>query len=363
MGIPAEKQQLIFEPFTQADTSTTRQHGGTGLGLAISARLIEMMRGRIWVESAAGRGSTFHFTASFGKAAAKSPAGFRATPAILENLRVLIVDDNATNREILQKNLEYWRMIPSAAAGARKALDLLHRAKSDGAPFGLLIVDCHMPETDGFMLVEEIRKSPALAGLVTVMLTSGGQRGHGQRCKELGIAAYLIKPILQSELLEALLLALGSSPASAQPDQPAVRQSLRREGTPLRVLLAEDNAVNQRVAVRLLEKQGHTVVVASDGRKALEALARQHFDVVLMDVQMPVMDGVEATAAIREQEKASGIHVPIIAMTAHAMTGDRERFLASGMDGYVSKPIHGPSLLEAIQGALSVGTRGTVYSR
>jgi two-component system sensor histidine kinase/response regulator len=363
MGIPAEKQQLIFEPFTQADTSTTRQHGGTGLGLAISARLIEMMRGRIWVESAAGRGSTFHFTASFGKAAAKSPAGFRATPAILENLRVLIVDDNATNREILQKNLEYWRMIPSAAAGARKALDLLHRAKSDGAPFGLLIVDCHMPETDGFMLVEEIRKSPALAGLVTVMLTSGGQRGHGQRCKELGIAAYLIKPILQSELLEALLLALGSSPASAQPDQPAVRQSLRREGTPLRVLLAEDNAVNQRVAVRLLEKQGHTVVVASDGRKALEALARQHFDVVLMDVQMPVMDGVEATAAIREQEKASGIHVPIIAMTAHAMTGDRERFLASGMDGYVSKPIHEPSLLEAIESALSVGTRGTVYSR
>jgi len=363
IGIPAEKQKLIFEPFTQADTSTTRKHGGTGLGLAISTRLIEMMGGRIWVESAAGRGSTFHFTARFGKAAAKSPAGIRATPAILENLRVLIVDDNATNRQILQKNLEYWRMIPSSAAGASEALDLLHRATSDGVPFGLLIVDCHMPETDGFMLVEEIRKSPALAGLVAVMLTSGGQRGDGQRCKQLGIAAYLIKPILQSELLEALLLALGSGSAAAQPDQPAVRQSLRREGRPLRVLLAEDNAVNQRVAVRLLEKQGHTVVVASDGRKALEALAREQFDVVLMDVQMPVMDGVEATAAIREKEKATGIHIPIIAMTAHAMTGDRERFLADGMDGYVSKPIHGPVLLEAIESTLSAGTRGTVYSR
>ena len=363
MGIPADKQKIIFEPFTQADTSTTRKHGGTGLGLAISARLIEMMGGRIWVESAAGRGSTFHFAARFGKGAAKSPAGIRATPAILENLRALIVDDNATNRQILQKNLEYWRMIPSAAAGAREALDLLHRATSDGVPFGLLIVDCHMPETDGFMLVEEIRKSPALAGLVTVMLTSGGQRGDGQRCKQLGIAAYLIKPILQSELLEALLLALGSGSAVAQPDLAALRQSLRREGRPLRVLLAEDNAVNQRVAVRLLEKQGHTVVVASDGRKALEALARERFDVVLMDVQMPVMDGVETTAAIREKEKATGIHIPIIAMTAHAMTGDRERFLASGMDGYVSKPIHGPQLLEAIESALSVGTRGTVYSR
>lgn len=213
------------------------------------------------------------------------------------------------------------------------------------------------------MLVEEIRKSPALAGLVTVMLTSGGQRGDGQRCKQLGIAAYLIKPILQSELLEALLLALGSGSAVAQPDLAALRQSLRREGRPLRVLLAEDNAVNQRVAVRLLEKQGHTVVVASDGRKALEALARERFDVVLMDVQMPVMDGVETTAAIREKEKATGIHIPIIAMTAHAMTGDRERFLASGMDGYVSKPIHGPQLLEAIESALSVGTSGTVYSR
>ncbi|MGD0133960.1 MAG: PAS domain S-box protein [Bryobacteraceae bacterium] len=363
MGIPAEKQKIIFEPFTQADTSTTRQHGGTGLGLAISARLIEMMGGRIWVESAAGLGSTFHFTARFGKGAAKSPVGVRVTPAILENLRALIVDDNATNRQILQKNLEYWRMIPSAAAGAREAMDLLHRAKSDGVPFGLLIVDCHMPETDGFMLVEEIRKSPALAGLVTVMLTSGGQRGDGQRCKELGIAAYLIKPILQSELLEALLLALGSSSVAAEPDQPAIRQALRREGGPLRVLLAEDNAVNQRVAVRLLEKQGHKVVVASDGRKALEALARQQFDVVLMDVQMPVMDGVEATAAIREKEKATGIHIPIIAMTAHAMTGDRERFLAGGMDGYVSKPVRGPQLLEAIESALSVGTRGTAYSR
>ena len=354
IGIPAEKQKVIFEPFTQADTSTTRKYGGTGLGLAITVRLIEMMGGRIWVESEPGKGSTFHFTAHFGKAAAGVSIGTRANPAVLENLRVLVVDDNATNRQILQTNLEYWRMRPIAAASAADALALLHQARLAGTPFALLIVDCHMPGMDGFMLVEVIQKSTELAGLTTVMLSSGGQRGDAQRCKQLGIGAYLVKPILQAELLEVVLAVLGSRTDAAEPAQLVPNHSLRKGSRPLRILLAEDNVVNQRLAMRMLEKQGHTVVIAGDGVMALAELERARFDVVLMDVQMPLMDGVEATAAIRKEERSTGQHIPIIAMTAHAMLGDRQRFLASGMDGYVSKPIHTQELFTAIENVLSL---------
>jgi two-component system sensor histidine kinase/response regulator len=355
IGIPPEKQKLIFEPFAQADTSTTRNYGGTGLGLSISMRLIHMMGGRIWLESESGKGSTFHFTARFGKATGAVSTGDSADPAILENVRVLVVDDNATNRQILERTLSYWRMRPTAASGAEAGLVLLQKAKSAGVPFGLMIVDCHMPEMDGFMMVEEIQKSTELASLTTVMLTSGGQRGDGQRCKELGIAAYLIKPIQQSDLLEALLRVLGSRPDAAKPVQLVTRHSLREARMPLRILLAEDNVVNQRLAVRLLEKQGHMVFLASDGVKALEAMEKDSFDLVFMDVQMPVMDGVEATAAIREKEKSTGTHIPIVAMTAHAMAGDRQRFLESGMDGYVSKPVHSQELFDAIETAFSPG--------
>ena len=354
IGIPAEKQKVIFEPFTQADTSTTRKYGGTGLGLAITVRLIEMMGGRIWVESEPGKGSTFHFTAHFGKAAAGVSIGTRANPAVLENLRVLVVDDNATNRQILQTNLEYWRMRPIVAASAADALALLHQARLAGTPFALLIVDCHMPGMDGFMLVEVIQKSTELAGLTTVMLSSGGQRGDAQRCKQLGIGAYLVKPILQAELLEVVLAVLGSRTDAAEPAQLVPNHSVREGNRPLRILLAEDNVVNQRLAMRMLEKQGHTVVIAGDGVMALAELERARFDVVLMDVQMPLMDGVEATAAIRKEERSTGQHIPIIAMTAHAMLGDRQRFLASGMDGYVSKPIHTQELFTAIENVLSL---------
>jgi two-component system, sensor histidine kinase and response regulator len=354
IGIPLEKQKLIFDPFTQADTSTTRQYGGTGLGLAITARLIEMMGGRIWVESEVGKGSTFHFTAHFGNAAAGVSLGSRANPAILENLRVLVVDDNATNRQILEKTMEYWGMRPTVAASAEDALALLRQASLTGTPFALLIVDCHMPEMDGFTLVEVIRKSPDWMGLITVMLSSGGQRGDAQRCKQLGMAAYLVKPILQSELLETLLGALGSPLGTGQPAELVAKHSLWKEKRPLRVLLAEDNVVNQRLAVRMLEKQGHTVVVAGDGVRALRALERDRFDVVLMDVQMPRMDGVEVTAAIRKREIATGDHMPVLAMTAHAMAGDRQRFLESGMDGYISKPVNQKELFEAIENVLAL---------
>jgi PAS domain S-box-containing protein len=347
IGIPAEKRELIFEPFSQADTSTTRRYGGTGLGLSISSRLISMMNGRVWLESEAGHGTTFHFTAHFGMASVSCTPS--ADPSMLENLRVLIVDDNATNRQILEKTLAYWNMRPTSAAAAAEGLALLQQAQASGTPFALMIVDCHMPDVDGFMFVEHLRELPEMQDLVTVMLTSGGQRGDGQRCKELGIAAYLIKPVLQSDLLEALLRVLGTRSDPAEPAQLITRHTLREARPPLRVLLAEDNPVNQRLAVRLLEKEGHSVVVAGNGAKALEALEGQQFDLVLMDVQMPVMDGMEATAAIRKREQSSGAHIPIVAMTAHAMAGDRQRFLSLGMDRYVSKPIHSSDLFDTIE--------------
>jgi two-component system sensor histidine kinase/response regulator len=353
IGIPAKKQQLIFEPFSQADTSTTRRYGGTGLGLSISSRLIAMMNGRIWLESEPGQGSTFHFTARFGRATALS-IPVCGDPAALENMRVLIVDDNATNRQILDKTVRHWKMLPTSASGGEAGLAMLQRAQAAGAPFGLMLIDCHMPDMDGFMLVEHMRKIPELHGPVTVMLTSGGQRGDGQRCKELGIAAYLIKPVLQSDLLEALLRVLAPRSDAAAPVQVITRHTLRESRRPLRVLLAEDNIVNQRVAVRLLEKEGHSVVVAGDGTQALEAMQRQPFDLILMDVQMPVMDGMETTAAIRKLEQGSGVHIPIVAMTAHAMTGDRQRFLSLGMDGYVSKPIHSRDLYDTIDNVFAL---------
>ena len=357
IGIPPEKQKLIFEPFTQADTSTTRQYGGTGLGLSISMRLIEMMGGRIWLESEVGKGSTFHFSASFGvvKHAAARPA--LTDPAVLDDVRVLVVDDNATNRQILERTLSYWRMRPTAVSNATAALNLLREAKAAGVPFGLLVADCHMPDVDGFMLVEQIQRSPELSNLVTIMLTSGGQRGDGARCKQLGIAAYLIKPVLQADLLDALLQVL-SSGGSAKPTQVITRYTLREGRMPLRILLAEDNLVNQKLASRLLENQGHMVVVAADGAQALGTLEKQNFDLILMDAQMPVMDGFECTAAIRRLEQNTRAHIPIIAMTAHAMLGDRQRCLQAGMDGYIAKPVHAHELFETIETVLAHAEQG-----
>ncbi len=349
IGIPLEKQKLIFEPFSQADSSTTRRFGGTGLGLTISLRLIEMMGGRLWLESELGRGSMFHFTAQLGRATGVLSNTPTIDAALLDNLPVLVVDDNETNRQILDATLKHWSMKPACVSSAREALVALTSAGETGRPFELMIVDCQMPELDGFMLVEQIRNKPKLKRPVILMLTSGGQRGDGARCRELGIAAYLIKPVLQSDLLEALVRVIAPPNSSgSMPTQPITRHTLREGRRRLRILLAEDNSVNQLLASRLLEKLGHSVVVAGDGAKALDVLDKESFDVVLMDVQMPVMDGVEATAAIRARESVTGTHMPIIAMTAHAMAGDRQRFLAQGMDGYVSKPIHSRELFDAI---------------
>jgi two-component system sensor histidine kinase/response regulator len=353
IGIAPDKRKLIFEPFSQADTSTTRKYGGTGLGLSISIRLIEMMGGRIWLESEESLGTTFHFTARLENASTLVSRPASLDPAILDDVRVLVVDDNATNRQILETTLSYWRMKSSSAVGAEEAIRLLKSAQSAGTPFGLMVLDCHMPDIDGFMLMERVQNLRELDGLLTVMLTSGGQRGDAVRCKELDIAAYLIKPALQSDLLETLLNVLGSREGVARPAKLVTRHTLREGRAPLRILLTEDNAVNQRLASRLLEKQGHVVMMADDGVKALKACNENTFDLILMDVQMPVMDGMEATAAIRQTEQTTGHHIPIIAMTAHAMAGDRKRFLNAGMDGYVSKPIHARELLEAIDSVLS----------
>ena len=342
IGIPENKRELIFAPFSQADTSTTRKYGGTGLGLTISTRLVQMMGGKIWVESEMGRGSQFHFTVRLGAAEAKEiKLGTVAPPEFLRDVKVLVVDDNRTNCRILEGLLLRWHMKPSLVSGGAQALAELSAAREGGKPYRLILTDMHMPDMDGFAMIEEIRRKPELATATIMMLTSAGHRGDAARCQELGVAAYLLKPVRQSELREAVARVLG-----AQQHEGAIPlitrfslQDAREPDSFLSVLLAEDNLVNQRLAVRLLEKRGHRVVVAGTGLEALKALEKESFDLVLMDVQMPEMDGLEATAAIREKEKSTGGHQAVVALTAHAMKGDREKCLAGGMDGYLTKPI------------------------
>jgi len=361
IGIPREKQQLIFEAFAQGDASTTRKYGGTGLGLAITSQLVKMMRGRLWVESEPGKGSTFHFIAHFGLAQAPTKPHALQDTVGLRDMPVLVVDDNATNRRILEAMLTHWVMQPTLAEGGQEALGYMNAARNAGKPYPLVLIDAQMPDMDGFALAEQIKQDPTLAGATIMLLTSAGQRGDAARCRELGIAVYLIKPIRQSELLEAILLALGRP--SREGERPVVltRHSLREARRQLRVLVAEDNVVNQALVVRLLEKQGHTAVVARNGKEVLAILensAFHGFNCVLMDVQMPEMDGFEATAAIRQKEEASGLHLPIIAMTAHAMKGDRERCLAAGMDGYVAKPINPNELFETVESLVALKAGG-----
>ena len=349
IGIPSEKQRTIFEAFTQADSSMTRKFGGTGLGLTISSRLVEGMGGRMWVESEPGQGTTFHFTVNLGLQKDSPSAPVPREAVDLRDLPVLVVDDNSTNRRLLHEILTHWQMRPTLADSGRAALAALKLAKEAGERFPLILVDAQMPEMDGFALVERIKRNPDLIGATIMMLTSAGLRGDAVRCRELGIHAYLTKPITQAELWEAIQLALGTAEQQEGQTVLVTRHSLHKTHKQVHILLAEDNAVNQALAVRLLEKRGFMITVASDGREAVAALRKQPFDLVLMDVQMPGMDGFETTRAIRVQEKVSGGHIPIIAMTAHAMKGDRERCLEAGMDGFLSKPIQPKELFEAIE--------------
>jgi two-component system sensor histidine kinase/response regulator len=349
IGVPLDKQASIFKAFNQADGSMTRKYGGTGLGLTISSRLVGLMGGRIWVESESGKGSRFHFTARFALQKVPARTIVPRDPETLRDMRVLVVDDNATNRHILIKMLQNWRMQPTAAESGAKAIVTLGEAKGLGRVFPLILLDAQMPEMDGFAVAECIKRNPDWRSATVMMLSSAGQRGDAMRCRELGVAAYLTKPVRQSELLDAILTALGTRTRGDAPDSLVTRHSLRENRGHLRILLVEDNAVNQLVALRLLEKSGHVVTVAANGRKALEALENETYDVVLMDVQMPEMDGWEATRAIREKEKTTGGHIPIVAMTAHAMKGDEERCLAAGMDRYLTKPIRTLELLAILE--------------
>jgi two-component system, sensor histidine kinase and response regulator len=356
VGIEPRKLNSIFEAFNQADTSTTREYGGTGLGLTISKSLIEMMGGRIWVESEPGVGSRFHFTAKFDIAEIHRKVVEANTSSVaLSGVKVLIVDDNRTNRRILEGLLKRWGMAPTAMPDGEKALAELSAARKRNEPYRLILTDMHMPKMDGFDMVERIKDTPEFSAATIMMLTSGGQRGDAERCGKLGISAYLLKPVRQSELREAISRVLQAKEQTgdiAVITQDALNE--KRNAVSLHILLAEDNPVNQKLAVRLLEKRGHKVAVAGNGKQAVSAMEQRSFDLVLMDVQMPEMDGLEATRLLREREQGSGSHQAVVAMTALVMKGDRERCISAGMDGYLSKPIRPLELDEVLEKYMAI---------
>jgi two-component system sensor histidine kinase/response regulator len=376
IGIPPAKQALVFDAFTQAEGSTTRRFGGTGLGLTISRRLVALMGGDLRVESEVGRGSAFSFTARFGAGApAEAPAAPDTAP--LRGLRALVVDDGATNRRLYEEILRRWGMRVTAVDAADAALAAVREALAGGDPFRLVLSDVQMPGTDGLGLAAALRQERPSGGPVVILLSSGGRPGDAARCRQLGVAAYVTKPATQQELLDAILAALDST-SPGRPARLVTRHSLRERRSRLRVLLAEDHPVNQKLAVRLLERHGHTVTVAATGREALAALESGPFDVVLMDVQMPEVDGFEATAVVRrrEAEVAAGTwvppvdstyarrgHVPIVALTAHALKGDEERCLAAGMDAYLPKPVRGEHLVAVLERLQEAGPPGPAASQ
>jgi two-component system, sensor histidine kinase and response regulator len=352
IGIPKDKQRIIFEAFTQADGSTTRKFGGTGLGLTISSRLVEAMRGELWVESEPGQGSCFHFTASLTLTPQRASRRTTGPEPSLVGMPVLIVGGNVTNRRILTEMLSRWEMRPAAALSAQEALSCLAHATEIGEPFRLVLADGNMPDMDGLGLAARSNNS---VERVILMLTSGERLGDERRRRDLGIAGYLMKPVRRDELRTAIIAALTVQATEREEGNVAVQSgdssnpSVPCERRALRVLLAEDNIVNRQVAVRMLEKAGYCVVTANNGVEAVSTVAEQEFDLILMDIQMPEMDGFDATSAIRLKERDSGDHMPIIAMTAHAMKGDEARCLAGGMDGYISKPIRARDLIEMVE--------------
>jgi two-component system, sensor histidine kinase and response regulator len=352
-GIPKEMQAKIFDAFTQADNTSTRKFGGTGLGLTISSQLVRMMGGQIWVDSEPGKGSTFHFTAVFGRLEQPSEEKPAVRPTNLAGLPVLVVDDNASNRRILKHVLERWGMHPTLVSGGAAALEKLAPSQADGASFPLVILDYNMPEMDGLTVAKSIREQYSPSEIKIILLTSGLPLRSSNR-QALGLAAALTKPAKDSDLLDAIMNAFakshegGEAARPAQPPAGAVR-------TELCILLTEDNPPTRKLMQRLLERHGYRVVTANNGKEAVAILEKQGqtIDLVLMDVQMPEMDGFQATAFIREKERSSGRHLPIIAMTAHAMQGDREKCLAVGMDGYVSKPVNPAEVFAAIAATIA----------
>ncbi len=352
-GIPGLMHSKIFDAFQQVDGSSTKKHSGTGLGLAITAQLVQLMGGSIWVESEEGAGSTFHFEVHLGvsDAAGAEPVG-KSLPN-LKDMRVLVVDDNLTNRRLLEEILTYWGMLPLLADGGAQALRELEDAERQSRPFALALIDYMMPGMDGFDLAKAMRANPEFASTPTIMLTSAGGGGDLERCRQVGISGYLLKPIKQSDLLDTIVNVLQQQDRNlARREAPSESGGPRPASDGLRVLLVEDNFVNQKLASRMLQKMGHSVTVAGNGKEALVEVEHQDFDLIFMDVQMPAMDGFEATRAIREREKSSDRHTPIVALTAHALSGDRERCLEAGMDGYIPKPLTAAQLRAAIEDAM-----------
>ena len=368
IGIPAEKQAMIFEAFTQADGSTTRKFGGTGLGLAISSKLVEMMDGRVWVESPVphdgpgGAGSMFHFTAKFGLGRELEKVEERRIMQSMNGHRVLIVDDNATNRRVLEDMVQTWGLIPEVVPGGQEALEALDRADAQKRLHRLILTDMNMPGLSGLDMSERIRADRRFDEVVIIMLSSSMQKEDAERLAAVGITSSMSKPVRQSELLHVLIQQAGhlgeahvdQKTCATQSEQSvSAAQAEKVESSTVKLLLAEDNKVNRKLAETLLGRRGYEVHSVGDGREAVEAYRTQYFDLILMDVQMPEMDGMRATAAIRELEERTGEHIPIIAMTAHAMKGDREKCLAGGMDDYVSKPMKAQILYETIERVLA----------
>jgi two-component system, sensor histidine kinase and response regulator len=357
IGISSEAQSRLFQPFEQADNSTTRKYGGTGLGLAISKQLVKQMHGEVGVDSEEGKGSTFWFTAKFPKASKSS----RGTPLDfdrLHSLRVLVVDDNATNRQILRHQIFSWNMQKGSAAGGHQALKLLREAVDSGQPYDVALLDMQMPEMDGMALARAIKADARISSTRLIMLTSLGQRLSATELQSVGLEAYLVKPVKKNRLFETLLRIQEKPSSTIKAAIPSKSKAPAQQkiGAELKVLLAEDNLVNQKISITQIKKFGCDVDVVGDGRKAVSALSDQRYDLVFMDCQMPDMDGYQATAAIREVEKQSaGDPVPwqapmhIIAMTANAMDGDRERCLEVGMDDYISKPVHPKHIRESLE--------------
>jgi two-component system sensor histidine kinase/response regulator len=365
IGIPPEKQQLIFESFAQADGSTTRRFGGTGLGLTISRRIVELMGGRMWVESEVGKGSAFHFTVVFRNSLAPAGDSNRPERQGLQGLSILVMDESKTNRNNLAEMLTNWRMHPVLAESGATALEAMEATSRAGQTFPIALLDAQMSGMDGFDLAERVHENPALAGSIILMLSAARLLADNARCRQLDVKVFVTKPVGESELYDAILVALGMRAAGdrSMHDTPLVEEPPKERS--LNILLAEDNSVNQKLAIKLLEKAGHHVVLAADGKQVLEALEKVRppgFDIVLMDIQMPEMDGMETTAAIREAEKSSGQHLPIVAMTANAMRGDRERYLGGGMDGYISKPINTRLLFAEMERCLAGIKRSTVMA-
>jgi PAS domain S-box-containing protein len=351
MGIPRDKLEVIFESFAQADGSTTRKYGGTGLGLAISRRLVELMGGLLWVESELGKGSSFHFTAIFSPGLASTTLQETMAGERLPGLEILVADDNASSREILAEMLTNWKMKPVVANSGSEALKLMEMAQKSGRAFPIVLLDSQMPGMDGLSLAKQIQANPSMAGSVILMLSADRHLADSARCQELGVSALLTKPVGQSELLDSILTALGTKTTEELLIEAPVVVAKNKRGPMLHILLCEDNPVNQKLAIRLLEKAGHSVVVAGTGKEGLRAwenAGSPGFDLILMDIQMPEMDGMELTAIIRGREISSTKHIPIIAMTANAMRGDKERYLNAGMDGYISKPTNSFTMFTAI---------------